>query len=225
MRSKVDRPRAPAAVTDRPHAGPRQVPPGLRRLDRGGSGAAAGGPGPRPGGAPQSLRHARRRRRAGIHPEVAPRPRPAGRPGRDRVPAPARGPLRAVQRPPRGRRPLPPHRPREPPAGVDGRGNRSLPQRVGRDARRPRGRPGARRHRLLQRQPLAPGLEPRGPQALDPALRLLERRGDGDAARARPARGPDPAGSPGADAARHAGVHQRYLDDYPEGDPPSLSDL
>ena len=33
---------------------------------------------------------------------------------------------------------------------------------------------GTGRHRLLQRQPLAPGLEPGGTQALDHALRLLE---------------------------------------------------
>ena len=86
-----------------------------------------------------------------------------------------------------------PNRPRESPAGIDGCGDRSVPQRIGGDAERPRRRAGTGRHRLLQRQPLAPGLEPRGAQALDHALRLLERWSDGDAARVRTARAADPA--------------------------------
>ena len=92
-------------------------------------------------------------------------------------PAPTRGKLRAVQRPARSWRPLPQHRPRESPAGVDGGRDRSVPQRIGGDAQRPRRRTGTWRHRLLQRQPLAPRLEPRGTQALDHALRLLETLG------------------------------------------------
>ena len=63
---------------------------------------------------------------------------------------------------------------------------------AGRDAQRPRRRTGTGRHRLLQRQPLAPGLEPGGAQALDHPLHLLARRGDGDDSRVRTARFVDP---------------------------------